>query len=55
MRYLSPSINYYQFASKQEQRNQREVFDKLPPPTSNTYVLFPHKESKKLTEIEEPI
>ena len=54
MRYLSNDINFYPYEgkeSKMKNRNQEQVFDKLPKAGPNTFILYPHKKSKSLKDV----
>lgn len=54
MRFLTQQLNFYPFMSKENDKddwNGKEVFNRLPKPSQDTYILYPHKNSKPLTEV----
>lgn len=55
MRFLTNNIQFYPFMSKDNDQggwNAANVFDKLPKSTDDTFILFPHKNSRSLGQIE---
>lgn len=58
MKYLSKDITFYPYEGKQSKtkdKNQEQVFDILPKPGPNTFILYPHKKSKSLKEVSQKI
>ena len=58
LRFLTQQVAFYPFSSKEGEKdawNHREVFTKLPPPSEDTYILYPHRDSQSLSEVKGPI
>ena len=52
MRFLTNQIQFYPFMSKDNDKegwNATNVFGKLPKSTEDTFILFPHKNSRSLS------
>jgi len=55
-RFLTKDIVFYPFQGKvkgdeHEEENRLSVFEKIPPPSSETFILYPHKNSKSMKEV----